>query len=175
MSKNCRSRRSLSNRIALGSSLAGLTATLAFGYMSMLATVMFAAGDWLVGIRLGNMVVKRMPNSNVGRAFGILEFWPIEGGKVYDILVQSGGRFPPATVDVTIPLWPLLAILIVATVLLWRQRRPRPKVGQCPCCRYDLTGNVSGQCPECGTVVVTPAALAMRFAAAVSAGEKPRP
>ena len=23
----------------------------------------------------------------------------------------------------------------------------------CPTCKYDLTGNVSGRCPECGTVL----------------------
>ena len=142
--------------------------------MSLLATVMLAAGDWLVGIREGDIVVKRLPNSNVGDAFDIVEFWPIEGGKVYDILVHSGGRFPPATVDVTIPLWSLLSILMVPTVLLWRQRRPRPKVSQCPSCLYNLTGNLSGKCPECGTVVVTPGAMALR-GTTPTAGAKPRP
>jgi hypothetical protein len=29
----------------------------------------------------------------------------------------------------------------------------RLKVGHCECCGYDLTGNVSGVCPECGTPV----------------------
>ena len=28
--------------------------------------------------------------------------------------------------------------------------RHRIAVGQCPACGYDLTGNVSGVCPECG-------------------------
>ena len=35
-----------------------------------------------------------------------------------------------------------------ALLLAWAsQRRP----GCCPTCGYDLTGNVSGRCPECGT------------------------
>ena len=39
--------------------------------------------------------------------------------------------------------------------LLWiierkYRRRPVP-LGNCPACAYDLTGNVSGTCPECGT------------------------
>ena len=50
---------------------------------------------------------------------------------------------------VAAPIWlPLLAIGI-ATIVLWRlDRRPLPP-GHCPC-GYDLTGNVSGTCPECG-------------------------
>ena len=36
-----------------------------------------------------------------------------------------------------------------------RQRRGYPLVPTlCPKCRYDLTGNVSGVCPECGTKIV---------------------
>jgi hypothetical protein len=34
----------------------------------------------------------------------------------------------------------------------WWLRRPRR--GHCRTCRYDLTGNVSGVCPECGTAVL---------------------
>jgi hypothetical protein len=31
--------------------------------------------------------------------------------------------------------------------------RPRPPAGHCTACGYDLTGNVSGVCPECGRSV----------------------
>ena len=34
--------------------------------------------------------------------------------------------------------------------------RPRPKRGLCQTCGYDLTGNVSGVCPECGVEVDRP-------------------
>jgi hypothetical protein len=48
-----------------------------------------------------------------------------------------------------VPAWIcLLAMGLPATVLWWRDRRARP--GYCPSCGYDLTGNVSGRCPECG-------------------------
>lgn len=35
-----------------------------------------------------------------------------------------------------------------------RGRRRRAEPGRCPRCEYDLTGNVSGVCPECGTKVL---------------------
>lgn len=38
-------------------------------------------------------------------------------------------------------------------VRIIRHRR-RPAPGYCPACGYDLTGNISGVCPECGTANV---------------------
>jgi hypothetical protein len=35
----------------------------------------------------------------------------------------------------------------------WWRRHPRNIVGRCRFCQYDLTGNVSGICPECGTKI----------------------
>ena len=65
-----------------------------------------------------------------------------------------GFRLPVIDYDeqFTIPVW----LLVVATgfptaILWWRDRRP--KAGFCKVCKYDLTGNVSGICPECGTAV----------------------
>ena len=43
----------------------------------------------------------------------------------------------------------LSAIGIPTAILIYWDRRRRPKPGHCPC-GYDLTGNVSGTCPECG-------------------------
>lgn len=54
---------------------------------------------------------------------------------------------------IRLPLWlPLLAFLSLTTLSGWaiqRQRR-RERVGLCSRCGYNLTGNVSGVCPECG-------------------------
>jgi len=36
--------------------------------------------------------------------------------------------------------------------ILWRKRRKHPE-GHCRRCGYDLTGNESGCCPECNTIV----------------------
>jgi hypothetical protein len=35
----------------------------------------------------------------------------------------------------------------------WYAIKCRPKRGCCAKCNYDLTGNVSGRCPECGTPI----------------------
>jgi hypothetical protein len=52
----------------------------------------------------------------------------------------------------SLPLWiPLVIIAIPTAFLFWRDRRI--PLGQCQKCRYDLTGNVSGVCPECGEKV----------------------
>jgi hypothetical protein len=54
-----------------------------------------------------------------------------------------------------VPYW---AALLAAAALpaAWvvragRRRRRRRRPGLCPHCGYDLTGNTSGVCPECGT------------------------
>ena len=53
--------------------------------------------------------------------------------------------------SVTVRFWFLCSLLAIPTYWLWRlDRRPLP--GHCPC-GYDLTGNESGVCPECGVEV----------------------
>lgn len=55
--------------------------------------------------------------------------------------------------NVGVPLYLLFLGLVGGTVLCWRADRPTPAVGICPRCGYDLTGNVSGRCPECGCAI----------------------
>ena len=58
------------------------------------------------------------------------------------------------TIAVRIPVWQLVVAFLALPILLvgwpaarrWRRRRR----GQCEACGYNLTGNVSGVCPECG-------------------------
>lgn len=52
-----------------------------------------------------------------------------------------------------LPLWFPFTLLFCATGLLWYLGRRRHLSGHCQKCGYDLTGNVSGRCPECGTAV----------------------
>lgn len=61
----------------------------------------------------------------------------------------------PALVILT-PVWmPLLAVA-VPTAFLWRREQRRSKSGHCRNCGYNLTGNVTGRCPECGTPTLIP-------------------
>jgi len=55
-----------------------------------------------------------------------------------------------------IPTWmPPIAFGAIPLISLWglprRRRRLRQARGQCVTCGYDLTGNLSGVCSECGT------------------------
>jgi hypothetical protein len=59
-----------------------------------------------------------------------------------------------------VPYWPFLGAFGVLPLLrlrAWHLRRLRSSAGLCPACGYDLTFNVSGVCPECGTAPAPPA------------------
>jgi len=52
------------------------------------------------------------------------------------------------------PLWlPLIAAALPTGIGLFLDRRRRIPPGHCPCCGYNLTGNTSGVCSECGTLL----------------------
>lgn len=65
-------------------------------------------------------------------------------------------KYPDGAIDAAVPLWPLLGVLSLPTFILGRQvRRQRVLPGHCLTCGYDLTGNRSGTCSECGAPVST--------------------
>jgi hypothetical protein len=49
----------------------------------------------------------------------------------------------------------VLALLLfcAGAVVAWHARLRGPARGHCAECNYDLTGNISGRCPECGTPI----------------------
>ena len=63
------------------------------------------------------------------------------------------------TATVALPLALPPAALLLPTCLFWFWPHARgTSPGHCRKCGYDLTGNVTGRCPECGTPVTTPSA-----------------
>jgi hypothetical protein len=87
-----------------------------------------------------------------GRPFGWwLETHEISGTRCDCPTIETGVF--GVTVACT-PTWVPLVMIATPTLLLWIPRlRRRPPRGHCQACGYDLTGNVSGRCPECGTPV----------------------
>jgi hypothetical protein len=52
---------------------------------------------------------------------------------------------------VFLPFWLLVLPFAVPTAIsFWRDRRRHAPPHCCQSCGYDLTGNTSGVCPECG-------------------------
>ena len=83
-------------------------------------------------------------------ALGFRASWPTIGHSIADELGLCLFHFDSTLVIV--PLWPFIVFtMTIASVLWWHDRRP-PR-GHCQACGYDLTGNESGTCPECGTSV----------------------
>ncbi|NOX59462.1 MAG: hypothetical protein GXP29_11485 [Planctomycetes bacterium] len=73
--------------------------------------------------------------------FGGVQFWWPSIQQVYG----------PTDVMFFFPIWMFLLSTTIATMWLWRSDR-RPKSGRVNC-GYNLTGNVSGVCPECGRAI----------------------
>lgn len=55
--------------------------------------------------------------------------------------------------SVRVALWVPFVLVAIPTAILWCPIRRRPPPHCCQHCGYDLTGNVSGICPECGAEV----------------------
>jgi hypothetical protein len=62
------------------------------------------------------------------------------------------------TILVYIPHWFVAALLaaFLGLVIIRAWRRHRGRTNACRCCGYNLTGNISGRCPECGTPLGEP-------------------
>ena len=59
----------------------------------------------------------------------------------------------------TLPLWIPFLVTALPTAWLWHRDRRRIRPGCCPRCGYDLTGNTSGVCSECGAAKPPPSIM----------------
>jgi hypothetical protein len=77
--------------------------------------------------------------------------WNVYRG-IPPVVVGTRGYFTwrGGNIESSLPLGVLIVMLVVPTIVLARPDR-RAWIGHCRRCAYDLTGNVSGVCPECGT------------------------
>jgi hypothetical protein len=65
-------------------------------------------------------------------------------------------QFPAANFQMTVirfVVWIPAACAVALAGALWVRDRRRAWPGQCVHCGYNLTGNISGRCPECGREV----------------------
>jgi hypothetical protein len=65
----------------------------------------------------------------------------------------TGGAIFRRTKDLKLPFWIPMTLIAVPTLWSFWRARKGSKRGRCRKCLYDLTGNVSGICPECGTPI----------------------
>lgn len=81
------------------------------------------------------------------RARADVSFTRPVGGSEYRVTIERERSF-------FVPWWFLAlasALFPAAALFKWVRRRAKAGSGGCPACGYDLTGNASGVCPECGT------------------------
>ena len=67
--------------------------------------------------------------------------------------MSAGWPGGAVTIMSSYAIWPGLCAVAVSTAVLWLFRPRRKLPNHCEQCGYNLTGNVSGVCPECGEKV----------------------
>ena len=69
-------------------------------------------------------------------------------------MVPSWGAYGKPRYGLETPLWLLVAVSTIVGIVIWRHTRPvAGSATRCEQCSYELWGNMSGICPECGTPI----------------------
>jgi len=84
-----------------------------------------------------------------------LPYGSLRNGFGFSRSTVTMAAFPsgPFTVSIiSIPYWAICAFSFLILVWWWLRLRLRGRIDptRCPHCGYNLTGNTSGRCPECG-------------------------
>ncbi len=107
---------------------------------------------WTLWLTDGFLFIEPVPGRD---ALGWDYLW-LEELKEYDRTYGLGlpyvGRGYGGMLSLGVPLWLVLIVVALPAYFLWRSER-RPPPGHCKSCGYDLTGNVSGMCSECGEAI----------------------
>ena len=105
---------------------------------------------WIWSIEAGNILGHRLGQrmgTTLARGFSVERMSPPGFFPAPPIVTEM----PGGEMRATIPLWLFIGIIGTPTYFWWRGSRKKPsKPGHCPRCGYDLTGNTSGVCSECG-------------------------
>lgn len=111
------------------------------------------AWDYLVVLSSGAVVVNIIHEGGLSSLY-----WILSGGFdwSWDTAINFEYRYNQFITMVNLPLWMLLLPTSATSWLFYRRARRKRLIGHCPNCEYDLTGNISGVCPECGASVSDP-------------------
>jgi hypothetical protein len=105
-----------------------------------------------IGSQTGSLFVQSVWTGSVTREY-FEHVWLERLGFVFERQnCHSVGQVPVPRVffELRLPHWFLIVVFAPPLVLRLMVRRRRAKDGMCQTCGYNLTGNVSGVCPECG-------------------------
>ena len=120
-------------------------ATVIFGFVSYRTVCLVSAGHVDFGFNSGRVILGCSPGSYTLSHFCFQISTPLEPIWL-PVAFNVGSGWA-----VHIPLWIPFLVFAFPTFILWR-RGKAPLPNHCKC-GYDLTGNLSGICPECGDAI----------------------
>lgn len=146
------------NRLRRFAKWAGVAACVLFAGAWVASAYGFASiqvGRRAVDVKFGGVWFYGADNSNTNEYRVIRASWLAPHFRHVPLVGSyTGGpaAAPYAIWAIYVPFWCPLVLVAITTVVLWFRDRGYP-AGHCLTCGYDLTGNVSGVCPECGTKI----------------------
>ncbi len=118
---------------------------------ALIAVAFVVSGWWRVGAQVGDDCVYLVAGRIlVGFRFFLGDGPFVVDGRPFGLGSWNSWSFGPRWVK--FPIYALFLAVAIPTLLVWRFWPKRVRPEHCRC-GYDLTGNASGVCPECGVEV----------------------